>query len=88
MSKWKPLLTPMGVCHKLELFGDVEYQKMKPLKQSNSVLGLIVGVNLRIVATANWLLTKVGCIFSMVISSEFRIGQYREDTPHINLFKC
>ena len=40
----------MGVCHKLELFGDAEYQKMKPLKQSNSVLGLIVGVNLSIVA--------------------------------------
>jgi len=43
----------MGVCHKLELFGDAEYQKMKPLKQSNSVLGLIVGVNLRIVAATN-----------------------------------
>ena len=43
----------MGVCHKLELFGDAEYQKMKPLKQSNSVLGLIVGVNLRIVVATN-----------------------------------
>ena len=50
VNKWKPLLTPMGVCHKLELFGDAEYQKIKPLKQSNSVLGLIVGVNLRNVA--------------------------------------
>ena len=47
VNKWKPLLTPMGVCHKLELFGDADYQKIKPLKQSNSVLGLIVGVNLR-----------------------------------------
>ena len=53
MNKWKPLLTPMGVCHKLELFGDAEYQKMKPLKQSNSVLGLIVGVNLSIVVATN-----------------------------------
>ena len=53
MNKWKPLLTPMGVCHKLELFGDAEYQKMKPLKQSNSVLGLIIGVNLRIVTATN-----------------------------------
>ena len=37
----------MGICHKLELVGDADYQKIKPLKQSNSVLGLIVGVNLR-----------------------------------------
>ena len=55
INKWQPIITSYGVCHKLELVADKDYKKLKPLKQSNSVLGLIVAVNLRMGFAINYI---------------------------------
>jgi len=46
LNAWQPVVTPMGVCYELRLHEMADYMKTNPFTQTNSVLGLIMAVNL------------------------------------------